>query len=307
MRVGIMCHSSWGGSVRVATMLAAALAGRGHRVHVFARTAPFGRWPPPPGASLHLLPASVQGAAPPASLVVDWPRAEIEAFLDNLLRVIRAEGLDVLHFHYALPFAFIAAELRRRLGVGAPLLVGTLHGTDVSTFGQDVVIRRPLARALRQMDRLTTVSASHARLAAGLLELSPPPSVIPNFVDGAQFRPSRARRRGRDQAQRVRIVHLSNFRPVKDSRSVAHIFIGIREHLDAELWLIGDGPELGAVRALLDQAACAGDVRSWGLQADPARLLAQADACPRVFAWPRWRPWPAASRCWRRMSAASRT
>lgn len=264
-------------------MLADELAGRGHTIHVFAREVPFGLWRPPPGASLHLLPDSAQHLTSSASLYVDWPREDIEAFLNNILRVVRTEGLDVLHFHYALPFVFIAAELRQRLGAAVPFLIGTLHGTDVSIFGRDEAKRRPLARALGEMEQLTTVSNNHARLATALFELPAPPRVIPNFVDCSQFFPLYEAQQDRDRPARFRIVHISNFRPVKDSRSVARIFLGIRERIDAELWLIGDGPELGAVRAMLDgrsgvgAGAGADAVRYWGLQADPAWLLAQAD------------------------------
>ena len=52
MRIGILCHSSFGGSARVATRLAEELAGRGHKVHLCARTTPFGEWDPASGVIL---------------------------------------------------------------------------------------------------------------------------------------------------------------------------------------------------------------------------------------------------------------
>ena len=44
MKLGIMCHSCLGGSVRIATELSKELARRGHKVHLFTLGAPFGGW-----------------------------------------------------------------------------------------------------------------------------------------------------------------------------------------------------------------------------------------------------------------------
>jgi glycosyltransferase involved in cell wall biosynthesis len=64
---------------------------------------------------------------------------------------------------------------------------------------------------------------------------------------------------------------------VKDPQSVARIFLDIREHMEAELWLIGDGPEMDGVKASLGGSRFEKDVRYWQLQHDVAWLLAQTD------------------------------
>ena len=74
-----------------------------------------------------------------------------------------------------------------------------------------------------------------------------------------------------------RIAHVSNFRPVKDAQSMARIFLGIRQQMEAELWLIGEGPEMEAVVSILQQGQVENDVRYWGLRHDVAPLLAQTD------------------------------
>ena len=66
--------------------------------------------------------------------------------------VATARELDVLHFHYAMPFAAVAAAVRRRLGTRVPLLVGTLHGTDVTVFGRSSGPAPSLAGALADAD-----------------------------------------------------------------------------------------------------------------------------------------------------------
>jgi len=283
LRIGILCHSSFGGSARVATRLAEELAERGHKVHLFARTTPFGEWDPASGVILHTTMPDREEDLHPASLYTNWPAEELEKFLSCVLDVIAREGLDVLHFHYAVPFAFIAAEVRQRLGQGSPVLVGTLHGTDVVVHGNDPVQGPQLAQALRYLDALTTVSVAHARLSAEVLGLSAWPKVIPNFVNLSRFHPLPPPSLGggwgvgEGLRSRPRIVHVSNFRSVKGPHDVARMFVAIREQIKAELWLIGDGEEMEAVKSIFQQSGVENDVRYWGLQRDVASLLAQTD------------------------------
>jgi glycosyltransferase involved in cell wall biosynthesis len=58
---------------------------------------------------------------------------------------------------------------------------------------------------------------------------------------------------------------------------MAHIFIDLRKQMDAELWLVGDGPEMPAVKALFHQHGVEEDVRYWGLQRNVVPILAQTD------------------------------
>ena len=288
MRVGIMCHSSFGGSVRIATELAKELARRGHRVHLFSPTTPLGSWDSSSRVILHRTVQEHKDEPNPTTLYTDWSTAEFQAFLSCLLEVIAKEGLDLLHFHYAIPFASLAIEVKRRLGDAAPLIIGTLHGSDVSVFGRDPVKGPLLAKTLRNADMLTTVSFNHARLATQLFGLPAYPEIIPDFVDLSRFKPrenpqtdnwemDNQRKWGKGRVEKVRIAHISNFRPVKDVQSMARIFLGIREKLRAELWLIGDGQEMEIVRSIFKQRGAVKDVRYWGLYRNVAPLLSQTD------------------------------
>jgi N-acetyl-alpha-D-glucosaminyl L-malate synthase BshA len=277
MRIGIMCHSSFGGSARIATELATALVKRNHTVHLFTRSTPFGDWDTPEGLTRHqIVPSNGINAGSP-DLYVNWPPEELQAYLASIMEVISSDGLDVLHFHYAVPFAFIAADVKRQCGLASPLVVGTLHGTDVSTHGRNPFTGQQLAQALQQMDALTTVSENHAQLATDVLGLPSSTRVIPNFVDLSRFQPTSNGKVSSQISTRLKIAHVSNFRPVKQTQSIAKIFLQISKYIDAELWLVGDGEELDAVKALIRQSGVEDRVRYWGLQRDVSTILAQSD------------------------------
>jgi len=274
MRIAILCHSGFGGSTRIATQLSFELARRGHKVHLFSRTTPPGCWENNHGVTLHRIISDHKDHIHPANLYVDWPDDEYHRFLTNLLRTITEEGIDVLHFHYAIPFAFLARDVKRFLGKRSPLLIGTLHGTDVAVYGRDSINGPPLGNALLIMDGLTTVSLCHARLSAEVFGLPSCPEVIPNFVDLSVFHfPVKLQ----EDKRRARITHMSNFRPIKDLQSVAKIFLGIRERMDAELWLIGDGQEMEKTKSFFKQEGIEQDVCFWGLRHNVAPLIARSD------------------------------
>jgi L-malate glycosyltransferase len=275
LRIGILCHSSFGGSARIATELAVGLANRGHIVHLFARSLPFGYWDASSGVNLHIITSSHENNLPSAELHIDWQDEEFEAYLSEVMKI--AASLDVLHFHYAVPFAYVAAEVKRRLGVACPLLVGTLHGTDVSIHGRDPVRGPQLIQALQSIDVLTTVSVSHSDLSTEIFGLVTPPQVIQNFVDLEKFYPRDADAIGLSMQRRPRIAHVSNFRAVKQPEVMAKVFLKIREKMDSELWLIGDGPEMDKVKDIFWRNEMDGDVKYWDIQHEVAGLLAQTD------------------------------
>jgi L-malate glycosyltransferase len=271
MRVGILCHSGIGGSVRIACTLASELAERGHRVHVVAQRPPVADWLRDSGVFVHSLLPPVNGGLP-VGLKVDWGPDEQAEFRSLVAGVARNERLQVLHAHYAVPFAHFAASLARELGQSGPVTVATLHGTDVSIHGREPSQRRLLSESLRVLAAVTTVSHDHARLARHLFALPESPLVIPNFIDTTQFKPTRSPHGGRP-----RIAHVSNFRSVKDPRSLAHVFLAVRERIDAELWLVGDGPSLPALREMVSEARAEGAVRFLGATTDVAPILREAD------------------------------
>ena len=127
------------------------------------------------------------------------------------------------------------------------------------------------------MDVLTTVSANHAQMATNILGLASSPRVIPNFVNLSKFQPIGNGNINSQISTNPKIVHVSNFRPVKQPQNIAKIFLEISKYIDAELWLVGDGEELDTVKVLFQQSGIEGRVRYWGLQHDVSTILAQSD------------------------------
>ena len=265
MRIGIVCHRCIGGSARVAVSLARELSVRGHDIHVFARTAPFGLTDGDQGVRLHVLEA---GAPRCSALDIDWSVADLEA----LTALIAGVELDILHYHYAVPFAAVAAAIRSRFGRAAPLIVGTLHGTDVSLFGRPRATNAGLRRALAAADALTAVSHHQASLARRLFELDRTPIVVHNFIDLERFAP----RRGRPEPTR-RIVHVSNLRKIKRPAAMARIFASVSRRTGAELWLVGDGEGGGVVEAILAGAGVSDRMLRFGPRLDLDAILPDAD------------------------------
>jgi N-acetyl-alpha-D-glucosaminyl L-malate synthase BshA len=274
LRIGMLCHDSVGGSARVAVELSSALARGGHEVHLFARRRPPGIGARADGITLHALNEAHEPHLAPW-LDVSWPPREIDALVRRVASVAGSVQLDVLHCHYAVPFADVAVRVARQLGDSAPALVATLHGTDVSLFENDGAALGRLTSTLARLDALTTVSSSHAALAASTLRLAEEPVVIPNFVDLARFVPASGPRMS--DSRRPRVLHVSNFRPIKKPLAMARIFREARRHVDAELWLVGDGEGMPSALALLDRSGLGGDVTRFGLRVDVERILPDGD------------------------------
>ena len=77
--------------------------------------------------------------------------------------------------------------------------------------------------------------------------------------------------------RQVTLMHISNFRALKRTDDVVRIFARVRESLDARLVLVGDGPEYGRTRELVEKLGLDDMVRYVGVVDDVVPLLAAAD------------------------------
>ncbi|WP_165943612.1 glycosyltransferase [Roseicella aquatilis] len=262
-----MCHAGMGGSSRAALQLARALQRRRHQVVLISTAAPFGhvadRDPP-----LLLLRSLHRN---PPVLPADWALRDTAGLAEDLAASLGPCQVDVAHFHYAHPFLRSVAGLRRLLGPDCPRLACTLHGTDILDLPD--AAQEATANALHGLDGVTAVSQDLAARAATRLGI-PRPAVIPNFVDPASAAPRRPQPR---QDGPPRIVHVSNFRPVKRLPLLVEVFSRVAATTDARLWLVGDGPDRAAVQAAIAARGLAGRTTWFGVRHDVPRILAAAD------------------------------
>jgi N-acetyl-alpha-D-glucosaminyl L-malate synthase BshA len=271
VRIGIVCYASTGGSGIVATELGIALAGRGHQVHVLSTEPPFRLPADQPNLLFHEV-------ATPAYPLFREPQYAL-SLANAIVQVSRRYHLDVVHAHYAVPHA-AAAYLARQIMIAhptdrVPCVMTTLHGTDITLVGSDPSYAETVAFCIDQSDGVTAVSESLRKDTCERLGITREITVIPNFLDGGRFRRRDLPRR---PAGRPRIVHISNFRPVKRIDAVVEVFARVREHRPATLVLVGDGPELEPARHWLHELGLDDDVEYAGERLDIVDVLSQADA-----------------------------
>jgi L-malate glycosyltransferase len=243
MNVGIVCYASVGGSGVIASELGKTLASRGHRVHILSSDTPFRLGDYQPGLSFHRVET-------PTYPLLREPHY-ILSLANKIVQVSRAERLDIVHAHYAIPHA-TAAYLARQILASSldrmpPKVITTLHGTDITLLGNDPSYSETVAFCIQQSDGVTAVSESLKADTERGLRLDCEIRVIPNFLDCSVHRrldvPDLRHRFASDD-ERI-VIHVSNFRPVKRVVAVIEIFSRIRKEGPARLLMVGDGPDLG--------------------------------------------------------------
>lgn len=272
LTIAIICHPTLGGSGVVATDLGTALAERGHTVHIVSHRRPVRIASPHPRVRFHEVPVTRYPlfTYPPYTL----------ALATKLAALCREERIDVLHAHYAIPHAVSAYLCRQMLGRGAPKIVTTLHGTDITLVGLDDSFYEITRFSLLESDGVTAVSNYLARQVRQRFKLESDVTTIYNFIDLERFSPS-----NRDGAVRSRFAcgdealvgHLSNFRWVKRVPDVVRVFQRIVLHVPACLVMIGDGPDLPAVKLVADELGVLDRIKFLGSEQDAAALLPALD------------------------------
>jgi N-acetyl-alpha-D-glucosaminyl L-malate synthase BshA len=268
-KIGITCYSHFGGSGVVATELGLELARRGYEVHFIAYRLPF---------RLRTFESNVffHEAATASYPVFDQSPDNL-ALATKMVEVVENYGLDILHVHYAMPFAasaYLARQLLlpRHLGV-----VTTLHGTDITVVGVEPAFFRITQFSIESSDRVTAVSKYLKERTEDTFGIQRPIEVIYNFVDPRIFAPrKRSALRLVPPETRV-LMHASNFRKVKNIPAVIEIFSQVRRRVAAKLVMVGDGPEKPAAEQLTRELKLERDVLFLGNQDCMEELLPLAD------------------------------
>lgn len=274
LNIGIACFGSYGGSGVIATELGKALARAGHRIHFLSPQLPFRLQQPELIENLyyHELETFSYDVFPAPMLGLD--------LASHIAKVMRQEDLDIVHAHYIVPHAIVAALGRLVTNNQRVRLITTVHGTDVTLVGKTTSFYELSQWALEQSDAVTAVSKWLADHAEKNFALENPPRVIYNFVDCARFRPGPRRLPKECFAAKDEkiLLHVSNFRPVKRVRDVIGTFNIVRKSLPSKLILIGDGPERPHAEKLANRLRIQDDVRFLGKYPNIEDFYSLADA-----------------------------
>lgn len=273
MKIGITCYPTYGGSGVVATELGKALAEHGHEIHFIASDLPFRLSHVAGNIFFHEV--NVQSYP-----LFDYPPYTL-SLTSKMVDIAKHVGLDLLHVHYAIPHASSAVMARQILNaehLDLPV-VTTLHGTDITLIGQDPSFEPVVTWSINESDGVTAVSDYLRQETYDHFEVTKDIEVIPNFIDTDRF--VRQDKEHFKQAlcpngEKV-IVHISNFRPVKNAQQVVEVFSRLRDDLHVKLLLVGDGPDRVPTERKARELGVFDDVRFLGKQDPVEEILSIAD------------------------------
>ncbi|MBV9243068.1 MAG: N-acetyl-alpha-D-glucosaminyl L-malate synthase BshA, partial [Acidobacteria bacterium] len=230
MRIGITVYPTYGGSGIVGSELGRDLADRGHEVHFISSFLPTRLTELNERIHFH----EVE--------MMQYPLFEHQpydlALATKMATVARAEKLDLLHVHYAIPHSISAILARESIKqkMYVPVIT-TLHGTDITLVGADRSYLPITRYGLQQSDGVTAVSKFLKQATIETFDFDEI-EVIPNFICQYHYKhldESPLRDELAPNGERL-LVHVSNFRAVKRPADCVEILSRVRkEGIDARL------------------------------------------------------------------------
>ena len=272
MKIGIVLYPTFGGSGVVATELGKALAAKGHQVHFITYSQPVRLGSFRENIFYHEV------------SITDYPLFDFQPYetqlASKMVDVVKYEGLDILHVHYAIPHAsaaFMAREILKSQGINIPF-VTTLHGTDITLVGKDASFEPVITFCLNQSDAVTSVSESLKSDTYKHFKTTREIQVIPNFIPINDLKPVDVEKRRRFAKDDEPIFcHVSNFRKVKRVQDVLKMFGLVNEKKKSQLLLAGDGPERYSLEVLCRELGLCDRVTFIGKVRDTQHVLEMAD------------------------------
>ena len=273
MKIGIVCYPTFGGSGVVATELGKALAKEGHKIHFITYSQP---------TRLDFLNENLfyHEVDFRSYALFEYQPYEL-ALASKMVSVVKNEGLDLLHVHYAIPHAsaaYMAKQILKSQGIEIPV-VTTLHGTDITLVGKDPSYEPVVTFSINQSNGVTAVSQDLKKETFLSFKITNEIEVIPNFIDLEKFKKQK-----KDHFKKAicpegeaLIVHTSNFRKVKRIGDVVHIFANIHKEIPSKLLMIGDGPERSKAETLCRELGISDAVRFLGKLEAVEEVLSVAD------------------------------
>jgi N-acetyl-alpha-D-glucosaminyl L-malate synthase BshA len=238
MRIGIVCHPTYGGSGVMATELGNFLAKKGHVIHVISHSMPVRLNPFHGNINFH------EVYIDPYPLFHHQPY-EV-ALASAIVETVKREKLDVLHVHYAIPHAYaayMATQILKDQNIIIPFIT-TLHGTDITLVGKNPAYKPAVSFSINHSSYVTAVSESLKKDTEELFDLKNTIEVIPNFVNlkGYDREPKDKRQCFANDNETI-FCHVSNFRPVKRVLDVIKVFKKVQDQRNSVLIMVGDGPD----------------------------------------------------------------
>lgn len=272
MNIGITVYPTYGGSGIVGSELGRDLAERGHNVHFISSVLPTRLTELNDRIHFH----EVE--------MMSYPLFEHQpydlALATKMATVARAEKLDLLHVHYAIPHSISAILARESIKQKRYVpVITTLHGTDITLVGADRSYLPITRYGLQQSDGVTAVSKFLKQATIETFDFDEI-EVIPNFICGCHYKrqPASPLRGELAPNGEQLLVHVSNFRAVKRPVDCVDILAKVREKgANARLIMVGDGPERSAVVYRAEQLNLNGNITFVGKQANIADYLGVAD------------------------------
>lgn len=260
MNIAVLLHGGAGGSGVVATELGLCFAKEGHSVHFVADRVPFRLLDlDQPNVYYH----QVERMTYP---LFDAPLTTL-AEASKLAEIIEEYTIDVIHAHYAVPHATAAILARDMVKTKPrPVVVTTLHGTDVTLVGLDRAYLRTTQYSIEHSDLVTAVSHYLADYTHTEMGVQRDIHVIPNTVDQKRFSPggsAELRQRYAHPDEKL-LIHISNFRPVKRVEDVVRVFAKVSQSIGVRLLMVGDGPDRHEAFELASELGVSGRVSFLG-------------------------------------------
>lgn len=273
MKIGILCYPTYGGSGIVATELGMTLAQKGYEVHFISSELPARLDMTRPNLFFH----KVNVQAYPL-----FRHQPYDIALSSMIyQVVCRYQLDVLHAHYAIPYAyaaFMAKQMLKEKGKDLPLIT-TLHGTDITLVGQHPSYKCAVEFSINQSDAITSVSESLKQDTLSFFNINKEINVIPNFIDDRHFEQciTCSRKQFAEDNEKI-LVHISNLRPVKRIGDVLEVFKRVNEKIPSKLVMVGEGPEMEKINTFLsDNPQFIDKIKIMGKLNDLRPVLTHAD------------------------------
>ncbi len=272
MNIGITVYPTYGGSGIVGSELGRDLAERGHNVHFISSVLPTRLTEL--NERIHFHEVEMMSYA-----LFEHQPYDL-ALATKMATVARAEKLDLLHVHYAIPHSISAILARESIKQKRYVpVITTLHGTDITLVGADRSYLPITRYGLQQSDGVTAVSKFLKQATIETFDFDDV-EVIPNFICEKHYMrlpDSPLRGELAPKGERL-LVHVSNFRHVKRPNDCVEILAKVRAAgTDAKLIMVGDGPERSAVYYRAEQLGVKEHTTFVGKQANIADYLGVAD------------------------------